>query len=253
MPGTTDTVGVSTPIENSTPAEHVAEAHSASHASLLNWLRAAVLGANDGIVSVAGLVIGVAGATPAASALLTAGVAGLTAGSLSMAVGEYVSVSTQRDTEKALIDKERRELAEMPAEELEELTQLYQAKGLDRSLAEQVAVRLTEHDALGAHAEAELGIDPEEFTNPWQAAGASMVAFALGGLVPLLAILLLPAGAKVAGTVVAVVLALVLTGWGSARLGGADQGRAIVRNVLGGLVAMGITYGIGMLVGTRVD
>ncbi len=233
-------------------SDHVAEPHSASHGSLLNWLRAAVLGANDGIVSVAGMVIGVAGASASPSALMTAGIAGLTAGSLSMAVGEYVSVSTQRDTERALIEKERRELAEMPEEELEELTQIYQAKGLDRRLAEQVAVELTQHDALGAHAESELGIDPNDFTNPVHAAGASMAAFALGGLIPLLTILLLPSPSKIIGTVIAVVIGLIITGYGSARLGGARPTPAIVRNVIGGLIAMGVTYGIGALVGTRI-
>src|SRR3954469_4247764 len=143
----------------------------------LNWLRAGVLGANDGIVSTAGLVVGVAGATTQRSTVLLAGLAGLVAGALSMAGGEFVSVSTQADTERAALSLERAELRELPEHELEELTQIYQAKGLPRELAASVAVHLTEHDALAAHAEAELGIDPHERTSPWQAAWSSMAAF----------------------------------------------------------------------------
>jgi VIT1/CCC1 family predicted Fe2+/Mn2+ transporter len=226
-----------------------AEAQAGSHAGRLNSLRAAVLGANDGIVSTAGIVIGVAGATLVPFAILTAGIAGLTAGALSMAVGEYVSVSAQRDTEKALLDKERRELEEMPEEELAELAGLYEAKGLDASLALQVATQLHAHDALAAHAETELGIDPDNLTSPWVAAGSSAVAFTVGSLLPLLAIILAPIHLKVAITVVAVAAALVLTGYLSARAGGTPYRRSILRNVAGGLLAMAITYGIGRLVG----
>ena len=146
------------------------EAHTKSFAGRLNWLRAGVLGANDGIVSTAGLVIGVAAATTDRALVLTAGLAGLAAGAMSMGVGEYVSVSTQRDSERALIAKEIRELHEEPDAELAELAGIYRGKGLSPSLAQQVAVELTAHDALGAHAEVELGIDPENFTNPWHAA-----------------------------------------------------------------------------------
>lgn len=242
----------STPLPPGKTVPPPEEPHDTSHASQLNALRAGVLGANDGIVSVAGLVIGVAGATQAFGSLLTAGIAGLASGALSMAAGEYVSVSTQRDTEKALIAKEVAELREWPGEELDELTQLYVNKGLDEPLARQVAVQLTEHDALGAHAEAELGIDPEEFTNPVTAALASAVSFVLGALIPFAAILLLPPGAKVLGTVIAVVAALALTGFVSARLGKAPWARPLVRNVLGGLVAMGVTYWIGRLVGATL-
>ncbi|MBP9918071.1 MAG: VIT family protein, partial [Dermatophilaceae bacterium] len=152
------------------PTTHRREAHDGSHAGRLNALRAAVLGANDGIVSIAGLVMGVAGATTERQAVLTAGVAGLVAGALSMGVGEYVSVSTQRDTEHALLEKERRELREMPEAELAELTAIYAGKGLTPELAQQVAVQLTAHDALAAHAEVELQIDPHNLTNPWTAA-----------------------------------------------------------------------------------
>jgi len=228
------------------------EPHAGGMASRLNWLRAGVLGANDGIVSTAGIVLGVAGATASRGVILTAGIAGLAAGALSMAVGEYVSVSTQRDTEQALLAKERRELHETPDEELAELTEIYLAKGLSADVAREVAEQLTAHDALGAHAEAELGINPDELSSPWHAAFASLVAFTVGALLPLLAIALPPPRGRVLVTVVAVVLALVFTGVVSARLGHAPWRRPLVRNVAGGLLAMGITYGIGSLVGIAV-
>ncbi|GAB3485627.1 VIT family protein [Flexivirga lutea] len=215
-------------------------------------MRAGVLGANDGIVSVAGIVAGVAGATTHRSNIAIAGIAGLVAGALSMAAGEYVSVSTQRDSERAMLRKEKQELHELPEEELEELTQIYQAKGLRRELAAQVAHELTEHDALGAHAEAELGIDPDELTNPWHAAGASFVAFTIGALIPLIAILLPMPDWRVPICFLAVAVALVLTGATSARLGEAPTRPAVLRNVIGGLLAMAITYGVGSLVGTAI-
>ena len=231
---------------------HPHEPHDKAFAGRLNWLRAGVLGANDGIVSTAGLVIGVAAATPDRAAILTAGLAGVAAGAMSMAVGEYVSVSTQRDSEQALIEKEVRELAEMPEQELAELAGLYQAKGLSPRLAHEVAVELTANDALAAHAEVELGIDPENLTNPWHAAWASMVAFTVGALLPLLAIVLPAQSIRVPVTVVAVVLALAGTGLISARLGDADARRATIRVVVGGLIAMAVTYAIGSLVGTQL-
>lgn len=231
---------------------HEGEEHAAGIGARLNWLRAGVLGANDGIVSTAGLVVGVAAATASRTAILTAGVAGLVAGALSMAAGEYVSVSTQRDTERALLEKERRELVEMPEEELDELTEIYRGKGLSPELARAVAVELTEHDAFAAHVEAELGIDPDNLTNPWHAAIASAVAFTLGSVLPLLAITLLSVDVRVPVTMLAVVLALVVTGWTSAALGEADRGRAVRRNVVGGVLAMAVTYGIGSLVGLGV-
>ncbi|MFI7095043.1 VIT family protein [Streptomyces lydicus] len=225
------------------------EAHGGGLGSRLNWLRAAVLGANDGIVSTAGLVVGVAGATDSRGALLTAGLAGLLAGSLSMAAGEYVSVSTQRDSEKAALAQEKRELATEPQAELVELTQLLRGKGLAEQLAREVAEQLTAHDALRAHAEVELGIDPDELTNPWHAAGASFLAFTVGALLPLLAIVLPPAGQRLWITVLAVLAALALCGWSSARLGAAPVGRAVLRNVGGGVVAMAVTYAAGSLLG----
>jgi vacuolar iron transporter family protein len=232
------------------PEHH--EAHDGTIAGRLNWLRAGVLGANDGIVSTAGLVIGVAAATTERGAVLTAGLAGLAAGAMSMAVGEYVSVSTQRDSEKALIAKEIRELDEEPEAELAELAGIYRGKGLSGDLALQVAEQLTAHDALAAHAEVELGIDPENYTNPWHAAWASMAAFTIGALLPLFAIVLPPTAWRIPVTVVAVVLALAFTGLVSARLGKSDAKRATVRVVIGGLLAMAVTYGIGALMGTQL-
>ncbi|MFE7573911.1 hypothetical protein AMK18_26145 [Streptomyces sp. CB01249] len=225
------------------------EPHGGGLGTRLNWLRAAVLGANDGVVSTAGLVVGVAGATDDRGALLTAGLAGLLAGSLSMAAGEYVSVSTQRDSEKAALATEKRELQETPEAELAELTGLLQGKGLSREVAREAAVQLTERDALRAHAEVELGIDPDDLTNPWHAAGASFLAFTVGALLPLLAIVLPPAGARVPVTVLSVLAVLAVTGWWSARLGEAAPGRAVLRNMGGGAVAMAVTYVAGHLLG----
>jgi len=232
-----------------TEPTHGGEAHGGALAERLNWLRAAVLGANDGIVSTAGLVVGVAGATDSRSALLTAGLAGLLAGSMSMAAGEYVSVSTQRDSEMAALALERQELREQPEAELEELTELLEARGLSREVAREAAQQLTARDALRAHARVELGIDPDVLTNPWHAAWASFLAFTVGALLPLLAIVLPPAGLRLAVTVVSVLAALVITGWTSARLGSADPGRAVLRNVVGGALAMGVTYAAGALLG----
>lgn len=188
----------------------------------LNWLRAGVLGANDGIVSTAGLVVGVAAVDPTDThAIFSAGIAGLLAGAVSMALGEYVSVSTQRDTEKALIHKESRELAETPAAEFEELKGIYRDMGLSEKTAEAVASELTAADPLKAHLRAELGIDAEELTNPVVAAVASAIAFSIGALLPMLAILLTPGGsARIPVTFVTVLVALALTGWVSARLVG---------------------------------
>ncbi|MFF4954561.1 VIT1/CCC1 transporter family protein [Streptomyces chattanoogensis] len=237
------------PVGSRTGGHEENEAHGGGLGSRLNWLRAAVLGANDGIVSTAGLVVGVAGATDERSALLTAGLAGLLAGSMSMAAGEYVSVSTQRDSEKAALALEKRELATEPQAELVELTELLEGKGISRDLAREVAEQLTAHDALRAHAEVELGIDPDELTNPWHAAGASFLAFTAGALLPLLAIVLPPAAHRLWITVAAVLTALALCGWSSARMGAAPAGRAVLRNAGGGALAMGVTYAAGTLLG----
>jgi VIT1/CCC1 family predicted Fe2+/Mn2+ transporter len=240
---------VTEPTNDEAHGESHDEAHDGSLGSRLNWLRAAVLGANDGIVSTAGLVVGVAGATDDRSALLTAGLAGLLAGSMSMAAGEYVSVSTQRDSEKAALALEKRELKEQPEAELEELTELLQDRGLTREVAMEAAAQLTERDALRAHARVELNIDPDDLTNPWHAAWASFLSFTVGALLPLLAIVLPPADWRLGVTVVSSLAALVLTGWSSARLGTADTRPAMLRNVAGGALAMGVTYAAGALLG----
>ncbi len=225
------------------------EPHGGGPGSTLNWLRAAVLGANDGVVSVASIVVGVAGATNSPGFILTAGVAGLTAGALSMAVGEYVSVSTQRDTEKALLAKERYELDHMPEDELEELASLYETKGLSATTARTVAKELTAHDVFAAHVEAELHIDPNDLTNPWHAAFASAASFISGGIIPLMVVVISPAAWHLPMTCAAAIVALIITGWLSAYAGGANKTRAIIRNVAGGIVAMSITYGIGKAFG----
>jgi VIT1/CCC1 family predicted Fe2+/Mn2+ transporter len=235
-----------------TDEPHHDEPHHGNIAQRLNWLRAGVLGANDGIVSTAGIVLGVAGATASRSTILTAGVAGLAAGAMSMAAGEYVSVSSQRDTERALLAREGRELRETPEEELVELTDLYAVKGLSHELAAEVAEQLTAHDALAAHAEVELGINPGNLTSPWHAALASFIAFAFGALLPLVAIAVPPPDVRVPVTVVAVLTALGLTGVTAARLGETPVARPFWRNVIGGMLAMAVTYGIGTLVGHAV-
>lgn len=235
------------------PALHADEPHDGEGlAARLNWLRAGVLGANDGIISTAGLVVGVAAATTDRSAILLAGVASLVAGAVSMALGEYVSVSSARDTERALIAKERRELAEDPAGELAELAELYRRKGLTPETAVRVARELTDHDALAAHLDAELGIDPDDLQNPWHAALASAVAFTVGALLPLIAMVVTAPHLRVPVTVAAVVVALAVTGTVSARLSGGRRRRAVARLVLGGAAAMAVTFGIGYLVGVAV-
>jgi VIT1/CCC1 family predicted Fe2+/Mn2+ transporter len=233
-------------------ATHRGEMHASRLGGKLNVLRAGVLGAQDGIVSTAGLVIGVAGASANSSVLVIAGLAGLVSGALSMAGGEYVSVSAQKDSEIAVVEKERWELQTMPERELTELAKLYEEKGLTPDLAHQVAAQLHEHDALAAHAETELGVHPTERANPWSAAITSALAFALGALLPLLAITLSPALIRVPVTFVVVIVALVATGYMSARLGGAPKVRAVLRNVGIGVLAMVVTYGIGAVVGTTI-
>jgi vacuolar iron transporter family protein len=216
----------------------------------LNWLRAGVLGANDGIVSTAALVVGVAGASNSPTHILTAGVAGLVAGAISMGVGEYVSVSTQRDTENALIEKEKREHNEDPEFELKELAQIYESKGLSAHTAKQVAGELTEFGALDAHLEAELGISADNLTDPWRAAFASALAFICGAIIPLTMIIVPPANLKIPVTFLGVIVALIITGAVSAYIGESSKRRASIRLVLGGLFAMAVTFGIGSLFGS---
>lgn len=234
------------------PAPHsTVEPHDSSVGGKLNWLRAAVLGANDGLLSTAGLVLGVAAATTDRPAILVAGMAGLVAGASSMAIGEYVSVSTQRDTEKALIEKETRELEEAPEAEFDELVGLYTAKGLSEETARRVAEELHADDPLAAHLDAELGIDAESLTNPVTASISSAISFALGAVIPLLAVLA-PATLRVPLIGVLTVVGLILAGYVSARLGDADPRPAVRRLVIGGVAAMTVTYGIGLLLGTSV-
>jgi vacuolar iron transporter family protein len=231
---------------------HPREPHTGGTAGRLNWLRAAVLGANDGIVSVAGIVIGVAGATSARGPIFTAGLAGLVAGAVSMALGEYVSVSSQRDSERAEMTQEKRELADTPEAELTELTALYEAKGLSAATARTVATELTSHGALAAHLDAELHIDPDDIPSPVQAAAASALSFTSGALLPLLAILLPPAALRVPVTFATVLIALGLAGALSARLGGSNIRRAVLRLFIGGALGLAFTYGIGHLFGTAI-
>jgi VIT1/CCC1 family predicted Fe2+/Mn2+ transporter len=218
-----------------------------SHRAKLNWLRAGVLGANDGIVSIAGLVVGVAGATTSNAIIATAGIAGLVAGALSMAVGEYISVSTQRDAEEAYIAKEKKDLKKDPEGALTELAEAYVARGLSVKTAEVVAKELSKKDALAAHLEVQFGLEEDDLTNPWHAAIASAVSFTLGGLIPIAAVLLPPHNLRVQVAFAAVVPALALTGYVSAKLSKANPQRAIVRVVLGGAVAMIVTYAIGTI------
>jgi len=226
-----------------------AEPHDSGLADRLNWLRAAVLGANDGIVSVAAIVVGVAGASSSASPVIAAGAAGLVGGAVSMALGEYVSVSSQSDSQRALIEKERGELRDDPEGELAELTALYEDRGLSPDTARQVAVELTARDALGAHLAAELNISEEDVVSPWHAAWVSALSFTVGALVPMLAILLPPTGIRVPVTFVAVLLALAALGVTGARLGGSPVGRATLRVVVGGAAALTATFLVGNLLG----
>jgi vacuolar iron transporter family protein len=219
----------------------------------VNRIRAGVLGANDGIVSVAAVVVGVAGATSSTDTILAAGLAAVVGGAISMALGEYVSVSSARDSQTALIAKEKRELAEQPEEELAELAAIYQAKGLSEGTALKVAQELTEHDALGAHLEAELHIDEHEVLKPWQAARASGLSFLLGAVLPMLAILLPPAEWRVPVTFVAVLVALGITGAAGAVLGGSPWVRPTVRVLIGGAIALVVTFAVGALLGVAVQ
>lgn len=217
--------------------------------SKLNKLRAAVLGANDGIVSVSSITMGMVGATTDAKSISLVGLAALIAGALSMAVGEYVSVSSQADAEKAYVRREKEDLRRDPAQELDELAREYQKLGVSRATAEKVAVELTNKDALRAHLHVHFNLDPDDINSPWQAAIASLVAFTVGGLVPFLVILFVPQALRIPATAVAVLVALIVVGYLSAVAGNAPKLRAIVRVVVGGFIAMVITYGVGSLFG----
>lgn len=222
-------------------------------AARLNWLRAGVLGANDGIMSTSGVVLGVAASPGVTSGtILLAGTAAVVAGSISMAGGEYTSVSAQRDSEKAALAQERGELKEDPEGELRELAWFYEQKGMSPALAMKVAEELTARDALKAHAEAELGIDSDHHVSPMQAALSSFIAFAAGGLLPLMAVSGPWIDYRIQLTVASVLLALVLTGFVGAKLGGAKPLRGILRNVFVSTLTMVVTYVIGLLVGSTV-
>ena len=237
-------------MESTAPVtSHENEPHHNDLAHRLNWLRAGVLGANDGIVSVAAIVVGVAGVTTDSGPILIAGTAGVVGGAISMALGEYVSVSSQKDSQQALIEKERQELLEQPEEELAELAAIYQGKGLSADTARAVARELTAHDALAAHLSAELNIDETDVVSPWHAAFASAIAFLAGAILPMLAILLPPENVRVPLTFVAVLVALAVTGALGAWIGGGSKSRAAVRVVIGGALALIATFLIGNLLG----
>lgn len=212
-----------------------------------------VLGANDGIISTAALLLGVAAADSGRTAILTAGMAGLVAGAVSMGLGEYVSVSSQRDSERSDIAKEAWELEHQADHELEELTAIYQSKGLDHALALEVAEQLTEHDALATHLRDELGIDGDELAKPFQAAWSSTLAFSLGASLPLIAAAVAGASARIVTIIAVTLIALVGLGYLGARLGGAAPARPIARVEIGGAIAMGITMLVGQLFGAAVS
>jgi vacuolar iron transporter family protein len=216
------------------------------------WLRAGVLGANDGLVSTAALMVGVASADPSQGALVVTGIAAIAAGALSMGIGEYSSVSSQRDAELADLAKERHELAEVPEAERKELAAIYRGRGLSADLADQVATELMSNDALGAHARDELGLDPDALAKPVQAALVSSGSFTIGAALPVLTTLLLPASARVVVTFVATLVALGTLGAVGASLGGASMRRAATRVLVGGAAAMVITALIGRLTGAAV-
>lgn len=232
---------------------HQENERSADLGHKLNWLRAAVLGANDGIISVAGLVIGVLAAGVGGKELLTVAAAALIAGAVSMALGEYVSVSAQRDTEHALVKKEKYELEHLSQQEHEELVDILSGYGISRDTAEQAASELSEDDKLKTHLALELGIDPDELVRPVQAAYSSALAFTTGALIPVIAGMLAPSGMEIGVVFLATMGALMVTGWVSAHLGEASRGRAMLRLVVGGAIAMGFTWLVGQLFGVAVS
>ena len=230
---------------------HISEAHAmGTYQEKLNRLRAAVLGANDGIVSVAATVVGVAGATASTPTIGLAAAAAVVGGAISMALGEYVSVSSQVDSQKALVAKEKAELRDMPEEELDELTQILMDRGIAPDTARKAAIEMTEKDALGTHLHFELGLDEEESVSPWAAAFASASAFLVGALLPSLLILLLPVSIRIPATFAGVLVALAVTGALGAKWGGSPHYiRAATRVVIGGALALVVTFAVGSLLG----
>lgn len=231
-------------------SKQVREQHRSGRAG---WLRAAVLGSDDGIVSVSSLLIGVAASAASKDAILIAGVAGLVAGAMSMAVGEYVSVSSQRDAEQADVARETRELAGRPRAELNELALIYMKRGLDKQLAMTVAEQLSTHDRLAAHLRDELGIDQGFLARPMQAAWVSAASFSCFGLVPIVALLIGPATSPIAAIAAVSLVSLAALGALGGHLGGAPLGRAAVRVTLGGAFAMAVTAAIGRIFGIAVN
>lgn len=227
-----------------------AEAHDSGHHAKLNSLRAGVLGANDGIVSVAALVLGVIGSGASSQTIFISGLAATVAGAVSMALGEYVSVSAQRDTEKMLIAKEETELKDFPEQEHEELAGILQGYGMSRTTADKAAAEIEQGDVLAAHLKLELGMDSEDLTSPWAAAFWSALAFLAGALLPLLTAFFAPQGSAAALVVAGVtVVTLAITGYISAMLAGTHRGTSVLRLVVGGALGLAVTYGVGMLFG----
>ena len=226
--------------------------HIATSSNDLNKLRASVLGANDGIVSTAGIVLGVAGAAASKETILIAGFAGLVAGAISMAAGEYVSVSSQRDSEKAFLAQRRKHISKNHDSITEELVEIYRLKGLSKKTAEQAALELKEKGFLNRELEKESGIDPDDISNPWSAAIASALSFTVGAVIPLASIAFAPDAWRIPVTVGAVLLSLILAGTLSARAGQASKRRAALRIVVWGIGAMAITYAIGHLIGVSL-
>jgi VIT1/CCC1 family predicted Fe2+/Mn2+ transporter len=228
-------------------------AHLERHAAhRVGILRASVLGANDGLISTACLILAVAASSASRAAILTAGIAGLVAGAVSMALGEYVSVSSQSDAEQADIAKETWELETMPEHELDELTEIFAAKGLPQALAREVAEELTQHDALAIHLAEELGITEITKARPIQAAVSSALAFSLGASIPLLSAALTTDDSRITVTLLIVTASLAGLGWTAAKYGRAEKTRPVIRVVVGGVIAMGITIGIGQLLGATI-
>lgn len=239
-------------LNETAPHSHAGEAHDmgGAYQEKLNRLRAAVLGANDGIVSVAATVVGVAGATTSSSAIAIAAAAAVVGGATSMALGEYVSVSSQVDSQEALIAKERAELRDLPEDELDELTEILQERGISPETARKAAIEMTEKNALKTHLHFELGIDDEDIPSPWSAAFASAAAFLLGALLPTLLILVFPESIRIPVTFAGVLIALAITGSLGAKWGGSPRyGKAALRVVLGGALALALTFALGSLLG----
>lgn len=234
------------------PHSHTGEAHDmgGAYQEKLNRLRAAVLGANDGIVSVAATVVGVAGATTSTSAIGVAAAAAVVGGAISMALGEYVSVSSQVDSQEALIAKEKAELRDLPEQELDELTEILEERGISPETARKAAIEMTEKNALKTHLHFELGIDDEDIPSPWSAALASAGAFLMGALLPTLLILVFPESIRIPVTFAGVLIALAVTGTLGAKWGGSPRyGKAAVRVVIGGALALAVTFAVGSLLG----